>query len=590
MTTPTFAPFREKQSALLQTTEGLRDLARELGAKSLGDKMDRDLVVKLREDRFHLVVVGEFNHGKSTFVNALLGTPALASGVTPTTAAIHHVRFAEKPEAFVVGTDGTRTPLPFDAVKNYSVSGGKTTDVVDYIEIGYPSELLRERVLLVDTPGVNDLSLQRSDITYSYIPRADAVLFLLDAGQILKESERVFLQDKLLKASRDKIIFVVTKWDLLSPEERKEAFHYAKVQLANLVQGAVVFPVSAESELKGDKALGGFEPLVAYLGKFLAEERGRVVLDNAVTESEHSALLLRKGLEARLRASSMNVEEIDRRIQLLERDLAGQAGTIEQRRMELREEIATIRTTAKKDLEKFAADLTRDIPATIDQAKAEDLKTYLPAFLEDTFRKWAEAETKEVAASLEALAEKTIALVKEDANASGKRLSDLLGSGEVKRLDVKVDTLRYDAGVFALFAVGFGTLFANVLLGGVLLAMAPVVAMAMKGRIEGEYRKRAKEVAPEVIREAASKMGPTLDAMILEVGKKLEDWVVTAGEELHREILEVLRETKREREKSGANEANERTAAESKIGRLETIQKDLANFRASLWSDPGAAG
>ena len=157
MTTPTFAPFREKQSALLQTTEGLRDLARELGAKSLGDKMDRDLVVKLREDRFHLVVVGEFNHGKSTFVNALLGTPALASGVTPTTAAIHHVRFAEKPEAFVVGTDGTRTPLPFDAVKNYSVSGGKTTDVVDYIEIGYPSELLRERVLLVDTPGVNDL-------------------------------------------------------------------------------------------------------------------------------------------------------------------------------------------------------------------------------------------------------------------------------------------------------------------------------------------------------------------------------------------------------------------------------------------------
>ena len=63
---------------------------------------------------------------------------------------------------------------------------------------------------------MNDLSLQRADITYSYIPRADAVLFLLDAGQILKESERVFLNDKLLKASRDKIVFVITKWDLLS--------------------------------------------------------------------------------------------------------------------------------------------------------------------------------------------------------------------------------------------------------------------------------------------------------------------------------------------------------------------------------------
>ena len=86
---------------------------------------------------------------------------------------------------------------------------------MDYLEIGYPAPLLKERILLVDTPGVNDLSLQRADITYSYIPRADAVLFLLDAGQILKESERVFLQDKLLKASRDKIVFVITKWDIL---------------------------------------------------------------------------------------------------------------------------------------------------------------------------------------------------------------------------------------------------------------------------------------------------------------------------------------------------------------------------------------
>ena len=217
------------------------------------------------EDRFHLVVVGEFNHGKTTFVNALLGERALPVGVTPTTATIHHIHWAERPEAFVVNPAGAKRPLPFDEVKRFAVGGGldagsappaaqgasQAAPDVDHLEIGYPAPLLRERILLVDTPGVNDLSLQRADITYSYIPRADAVLFLLDAGQILKESERVFLNDKLLKASRDKIVFVITKWDLLSPEEQREALAYAKNHLSTLVKEPVVFPVSGETALGG---------------------------------------------------------------------------------------------------------------------------------------------------------------------------------------------------------------------------------------------------------------------------------------------------------------------------------------------------
>ncbi len=124
--------------------------------------------------------------------------------------AIHHIRWAEEPVAFVVANGGERQPFPFAEAKRFAVGGGAATENVDYLEIGYPAALLKERILLVDTPGVNDLSLARADITYSYIPRADAVLFLLDAGQILKESERVFLNDKLLKASRDKIVFVIT--------------------------------------------------------------------------------------------------------------------------------------------------------------------------------------------------------------------------------------------------------------------------------------------------------------------------------------------------------------------------------------------
>ncbi len=578
--------FRERKDEVARAIGELGDIARGLGAKSLGDRVGRDLVTKLAEDRFHLVVVGEFNHGKSTFVNALLGVSVLATGVTPTTAAIHHLKWASRPEATVVRASGTREPIEFERTRAFSVGGAAVADDVDFLEIGYPSPLLEERILLVDTPGVNDLSLQRADITYSYIPRADAVLFLLDAGQILKESERVFLEDKLLKGSRDKIVFVITKWDLLSEDERAEALAYARTQLAKLVTDPQVFPVSAEVALRGgaQRDESGIPALLEYLTTFLAEERGRILLDNALGEGLSVGALLAKGIDARRRSLAMKGEELDRRIAALEKDLAGQAGTIEQRRMKIREEVQGVRVGAKKDLERFVADVTRQLPHVIESAKSGELKTYLPAFLEETFRTWAEAESREIAGSLEALAERTIALVREDAHDTAKRVAETLGASGglgMQGLDVKVDTLNYDVGVFALFTVGIGAMFANILLGGLLLAAAPVLALVLRSKVEEEYRKKALEAAPGVLRSVADQIGPKLDAMIEEFARKLDAWVVSAGEELHREVLEVLHATKDARV-HGTSDDGTRKTVDAQAAHLEQAMARISELRAGL--------
>ncbi|MGO9000047.1 MAG: dynamin family protein [Polyangiaceae bacterium] len=582
--------FREKKDEVARAIGELTGIARDLGAKSLGDRVERDLVTKLAEDRFHLVVVGEFNHGKSTFVNALLGTEVLATGVTPTTAAIHHVKWAAKPEATVVYSSGKREPTDFERTRAFAVGGGETSENVDFLEIGFPSPLLEERILLVDTPGVNDLSLQRADITYSYIPRADAVLFLLDAGQILKESERVFLEEKLLKGSRDKIVFVITKWDILSEDERKEALAYAREKLAKLVKEPKVFPVSAELALKGDKVGSGMQALLEHLTTFLAEERGRILLDNALGEGLAVGTLLGKGVDARRRALSMKGDELDRRIALLEKDLAGHAGTIEERRMKIREEVQGIRVGAKKDLARFVDDVTRQLPHVVESAKDGQIKTYLPAFLEETFRTWAEAESKEIAGSLEELAERTIALVREDANDTAKRVAETLGiggaAGGLQGLEVKVDTLNYDVGVFALLTFGVGAMFANLLLGGLLVAAAPVLALVLRSKVEEEYRKKALEVAPSVLRSVGDQIAPKLDGMIEEFAKKLDAWVVSAGEELHREVLEVLHATRDARAQGLGNgdEAAARAEVEAQAGRLEGATKKVAELRGALWT------
>jgi len=209
------------------------------------------------------------------------------------------------------GSDRGNKQLKLDLEACVALPDGPGGEML--VAFGSGSTPQRERIVLVDTPGVNDLSLQRADITYSYIPRSDAVLFLLDAGQPLKESERVFLQEKLLAQSRDKIIFVVTKRDIWDGDEEAEALSYIRGELAKLVKTPVVFPVSAERRLEGREGESGMPEMLGHLTSFLAEERGRILLDNALGEGIEGGKLLRKGVDARRRAVHMTREELGRR-------------------------------------------------------------------------------------------------------------------------------------------------------------------------------------------------------------------------------------------------------------------------------------
>jgi hypothetical protein len=323
--------------------------------------------------------------------------------------------------------------------------------------------------------------------------------------------------------------------------------------------------------------------LLGHLTRFLAEERGRILLDNALGEGIAAATLLKKGIDARRRASAMSTEELERRIGFLEKDLAGQSRTIEQRRSGIREEVAAIRAWVKRDLDRFVEDTIRQVPDVVDTASGDEIKRHLGTFLEKTLTEWAQAETREVAGALETLAEKTIALVREDAHDVAKRLGDALG-GDLKAPDVAVDTFGYDVGVVALATIGLGVMFTNALLGGLLTLAAPVLAVYVRGKVEVETRKRAKEFAPQALRDAAAKIGPKLDEMIQEFAGRLDAWVVSAGEELHREVIEVLSATRAERAaaKPGAESAVK--VCDDQVEALSGLDGKLGALRSALWT------
>ncbi len=102
---------KQTKAAVLTRYRELADVADAVGMVTLARDIRVNRLPKLEGERFHIVVLGEFNHGKSTFVNALLGLDVLPTGITPTTAAINQVLHADVPHAKVVMQSGEQVEL-----------------------------------------------------------------------------------------------------------------------------------------------------------------------------------------------------------------------------------------------------------------------------------------------------------------------------------------------------------------------------------------------------------------------------------------------------------------------------------------------
>ena len=567
---------------------GLRQvaaLAEESGASSLAKSLREDRIPRLEEEKFHLVVLGEFNHGKTTFVNALLGAPVLPMGVTPTTAVIHCISHGNESRAKAFSGDGPGKDVPWDALARYEVDGGAEADAIQHLDLTYPSEFLEGGIVLVDTPGVNDLNQARAEITYDYIPRSDAVLFLLDAGQILKESERRFVATKLLAQSRDKVIFIVNKMDLLDEDECQEALAYARLNLGKILDDPRVYGISAEKALGGDYAGSGMEELAADLKIFLRDERGRVLVDNALESGLRTANTLRTGIEVQKRALSMEHSELERRLETLDADLEGSEQRMAERTARIREAVSAVKAVVRSDVEGFAERFAVQLPAEIEQSNAKDLRQYLQGFVEERFRKFAEDEAEEVARRLEKVAEEAIAFVTDEASAQAERLGAALGE-DAPELDLDVNTFAYDVGVFAVGAFGVTLMMlSNVVVGGALTLAAPVLAMLFRGRADKQVKARAAEEAPKVVHDAAAKMADAFDTRIDAFGDKLVEFVTEANTEMTRSIAELVRAARDAKAKGEQSQSELQSDTGEQLARLADVSTRMSKLRKGLWTN-----
>ncbi|MEO8258131.1 MAG: dynamin family protein [Acidobacteriota bacterium] len=225
----------------------LRDALTEYGATGQ-DRAALAASMRQLDELFLLVIVGEFNAGKSAFINALLGQPVLLEGVTPTTAQIQVVKYGDVP--------------------------GRSTDAHGLLVVTAPVDLLRD-VHIVDTPGTNAIVREHERLTTDFVPRSDLVLFVTSADRPFAESERVFLT-----AIRDwgkKIVVVLNKIDILrTPAELDQVLTFVSQAGRDLLGVEPdVLPVSARLAQLGKQgdtsswAASRFETFEQYLRQTL---------------------------------------------------------------------------------------------------------------------------------------------------------------------------------------------------------------------------------------------------------------------------------------------------------------------------------
>jgi small GTP-binding protein len=239
---------------------------------------------------FLLVVIGEFNAGKSAFVNALAGARVLEEGPTPTTTRLQILRYSD---------------APCRHIEQESI------DVVSA-----PVPLLRD-LDIVDTPGTNAIFREHERLTNEFVPQADLVLFVTSADRPFTESERAFLEN--IRDWGKKIVVIVNKIDVLDRADDGEQVRRFVAEHTQALLGTKpeIFMISARNALRA-KLSADPGPAVVAGDQFADLER---YIANTLDQRERLRLKLMNPLGIGARLSDQTRDAIRERLGLLREDL-----------------------------------------------------------------------------------------------------------------------------------------------------------------------------------------------------------------------------------------------------------------------------
>ena len=489
---------------------------------------------RLRNGRFVLAVVGEFSSGKSFLLNALLGkivreeragaariTGLLATDINPSTATITELSYAVEETATAFYPSGRSERVPIDRISRFVAVGdeaklhdatGDENDAPNLVRVGVNSPFLANGFVVADTPGLASINPAHRRTTLSYLPGADAVLYLIDTQQPFTDGDASFLG--IIRRYIESMFIVQTKidlWRMTDAENGREAWQAAASRI--IAQAAVhapdtpVFPLSAreyaEGLLTGNDELmqqSRFTEFFSALDASLVATTGRSRLRRAAAEARRIAIraadaLALDAIALATDAATLTAERAALEPQLAAIDVTAGAGSaaLIASGAALRADIGARGTAMREALHRTLSRAfdTADIARIRDRAK---LHILVDETLASAMGRFAGDVADSTAKRLRADAKDAVAPIV--AEAAATRLTPILGAVAAERLPITEDAARaFDAdassGTWSVdLETGLrGTIVLNAL-GGPSVSLVSAIAARFTSKPPGQYMKR----------------------------------------------------------------------------------------------------
>ena len=341
-----------------------------------GDEGLLELKARQEQGTFRLAVLGQFKRGKSTFLNAVLGENLLPTDILPVTAIPTFILSADTVTSKVYFT-GEQAPAIFDSdgdgslgdfLHAYVTEAGNPDNQrqVERVEIGHPAAILKQGVVLVDTPGVGSTYLHNTEVAYQILPHCDAAIFLVSPDPPITEAEIRYLRE--IRALLPRTFFLLNKVDHLSDEEKVASLTFLSEQLKPVYEGAPqVLPVSAKNglsaRLKNDNdgwKQSGMQQVEQNLIDFFAREKQQVL-----------ELSLRRRVKDQINTQIMQLQVSLEALRLPEADLKARIAQFQEILPEIEREKQAAKDLLGGDLKRVLAALGREVESVRDAARQQ---------------------------------------------------------------------------------------------------------------------------------------------------------------------------------------------------------------------------
>jgi ribosome biogenesis GTPase A len=392
-------------SQFLATIEQIRAIAAEREDPAVLEGC-AELDAKLHGHELNVVVVGQFKRGKTSFINSLIGEPLLPVAVLPLTSIVTVLRYGDEPGATVHFQSGEIRQLALAELGEFVTEAGNPDNrrEVSRVEVSYPSDYLHSGVRLIDTPGIGSVYAHNSKVTYDFVSRIDAAVFVTSPDPPLMPAELELLSDII--AQVPKVFLVLNKIDLLDRQQLHDVLNFVRQNLPKAACDLPVLPVSAylagQARRDGNddvRQRSGFPRFEEELRRFLRED-GETVFLHAVNRRLESLIAdLELRLKLEVEAILTPVQELRERVRALNEELdSARRQEIESQLLmeghlgELREQIRQVAADfAHEQAEPIRIQLNRqlDEPLTVPRQRlASEMDNRLRREIESRFDSW----------------------------------------------------------------------------------------------------------------------------------------------------------------------------------------------------------